>query len=166
MSMVIRGPVSAPFAAALAEAGFQRRVITRGPRGEVDAWRRPAPGGWVIEAHEEVSASASYVDVGLTLDSGRGTLLGPVHRALSPSALASALPHVTASLEALAAATDTLRCPDCTSGESLAEDAEGPFLACGQPGRGRRTFDRSVRRCRRDLVMAMLVVHREPGAAP
>lgn len=161
--MATRTSVSAPFAAALAGAGFQRRVLAQRPEGELDAWRRPAPAGWVVEAHEERDPEGGWVDVGLTLDSGRGALLGPVHRALSPAALVSALPHVVASLEALAAASEALRCPDCVLGESLAEDADGPYLACGQPGRGRRSFDRTLRRCRRDLVLATLVVHREPG---
>lgn len=164
--MTSRRPVSPPYAAVLSAAGFVRRATPGGAAAALDAWDRPAPGGFTIEAHEEEGAGERHLDVGLTPDPGRGALLGPVHRLLSVAALEAALPDLLASLEALASAAESLRCPDCRSGEVLTADADGPYLACGQPGRGRRSFDRVVRRCRRDLVMAMLVVHRDPRAAP
>jgi hypothetical protein len=94
-----------------------------------------------------------------------GALVGPVHRALSEAALASALPHIVASLEALARAADSLRCPTCNSWPVMKDGADGPILACPQPAAGRNPFDATVRPCRRHLVMGGLIVHGEPDSA-
>jgi hypothetical protein len=153
--------VGPEYAAVLTGAGFRRHPLGGRP-AEVDVYRRPAPGRWALEARQE--GRGGHVDVGLTLEPGGGTLVGPVHRALSAPALASALPHITASLEALAAAAESLRCPECQSWEVMREGKDGPFLACGQPRRGRKPFDRTVRLCRRNLVVAALIVYREPGS--
>jgi hypothetical protein len=156
-----RPPFPAAYAAVLEAAGFSRDPIAAASAS--DAWRRPARAPWVIEARPS-GDGASHLDVGLTLPGpGAAALLGPVHRALSPSALAAALADITASLEALADAAERLRCPDCNGLEAIREGEGGPFLACGQPRRGRRPFDGATRRCRRDLVMAALVVHADPG---
>lgn len=156
-----KAPFPPGYAAVLEAAGFSRTAI--GAAIPSDAWRRPARAPWVIEARPS-GDGASHVDVGLTLPGpGAAALLGPVHRTLSPSALAAALADITASLEALADAAERLRCPDCNGLEALRESEDGPFVACGQPRRGRRPFDGATRRCRRDLVMAALVVHGDPG---
>jgi hypothetical protein len=57
---------------------------------------------------------------------------------------------------------ESLRCPRCNSWAVAREGEEGPFLACGHPRKTRKPFDPVVRRCRRDLVMAGLVLHRDP----
>jgi|RifCSP16_2_1023846.scaffolds.fasta_scaffold47641_2 hypothetical protein len=150
------------YAAALAGAGFRPEVVAPGagsPATEV--YRRPAEGRWFLEARHG-GDRAQHLDVGLTVDTGGGPFIGPVHRALTPAALASALPHIVASLEALATAAESLRCPRCTSWPAMKEGADGPFLACAHPRRPRRPFDPEVRRCRRDLVMAGLILHRDP----
>jgi hypothetical protein len=151
--------MSPEHASALAGAGFRRHVIAAGAPGEHEVYRRQAHGPWVLEARRE---GDGHVDVGLTLDSEGGALIGPVHRALSAAALASALPHITASLEALAGAAESLRCPSCKSWAVMTEGADGPFLACGQPVRSRKPLDRTIRRCRRNLVLAALFVYGEP----
>jgi hypothetical protein len=150
------------FAAALTAAGFRAEVLAAAkgaPATEV--YRRPAQGRWFLEARHGGDRTR-HVDVGLTVDAGGGPFIGPVHRALSPAALASALPHIVASLEALATTAESLRCPRCNSWAVAREGEEGPFLACGHPRKTRKPFDPVVRRCRRDLVMAGLVLHRDP----
>jgi hypothetical protein len=148
----------AAYAAVLEASGFVRDAGGRGTDGP-GAFRRPARAPWLIEARQ-VGDGAGHVDVALTLaGAGAGALVGPVHRALSPAALASALPDITASLEALAEAAERLRCPDCNGLETLREDESGAYLACGQPRRGRRPFDGGGARCRRNLVMAALIVY-------
>lgn len=150
-----RRPLPAAFAAVLEAAGFARHAAA----GGTDAYRRPARAPWLIEARQG-GDGAGHVDVALTLaGAGAAALVGPVHRALSPAALASALPDITASLEALAEAAERLRCPDCNGLEALREDEAGAYLACGQPRRGRRPFDGGGARCRRNLVMAALIVY-------
>lgn len=159
------GPPMLPeYAAPLAAAGFTRRVVAAGSPAEREVYRRPARGRWVLQAHRE-GTGAGHVDVGLTLEVGTGALIGTVHRALSPAALAAALPHITESLDALAAAAESLRCPDCNAWDVMREGEDGPYLACGQQRKGRRPFDRSDRRCRRNLIMAPLIVHRDPGSS-
>jgi hypothetical protein len=150
---------SAAFAGVLEAAGFAR-LAAAGAGAVVEIHRRAAGGPFVIEAR---ASGEGHVDVGLTLPSPRAPLVGPVHRALSPGALASALPDILASLEALADAAERLRCPDCNGLEAIHEGEDGPFIACGQPRRGRRPFDGAEKRCRRDLVMAALIVHGDPG---
>ncbi len=158
-------PVSPEYAAALADAGFRRHVIAAaGTAGELDVYRRPALERWVLEARQEGEGDG-HVDVALTLDPGGGALIGPIHRALSADALSSALPHITASLEALAEAAEALRCPTCTSWAVVSDGDGSPFLACGQPMRSRRPFDRTIRMCRRNLVMSALIVYREPRSS-
>lgn len=159
-----RPPMPPEYAAPLAAAGFTRQVLARGSPSEREVYRRAARGRWVLQAHLE-GEGAGHVDVGLTLEPGTGALVGPVHRALSPAALAAALPHITASLEALAVAAESLRCPDCNAWDVMKEGEDGAYLACGQQRRGRRPFDLVDRRCRRHLVMAPLVVHRDPGSS-
>ncbi len=156
-----RRPVGPGYAAALSGVGFHRHAMASGTEGELDVYRRPAQGRWVLEARQEQGPDA-YVDVGLTLDSGQGGLIGPIHRALSPAALASALPHIVASLEALAEAAESLRCPNCNSWAVMMDGENGPFLACGQPRKSRRPFDRTIQRCRQNLLMEALIVYREP----
>jgi hypothetical protein len=156
-----RRSVNPEYAAALAAAGFSRHVVTAGTARELDVYRRPAQGHWFVEARQE-GPGDGHVDVGLTLEPGGGALIGPVHRALSAAALASALPHITASLEALAEAAERLRCPTCKSWAVVNEGEGGPFLACGQPMRSRRPFDGTIHTCRRNLVMSALIVYREP----
>lgn len=147
------------YAVVLEAAGFSRAALAGGP----DAWRRSARAPWLVEARSSADGAA-HVDVGLTVPgAGAAPLLGPVHRALSPAALAAALPDVLASLEALADAAERLRCPDCNGLEAVRDGECGAFLACGQPRRGRKPFDGAAKRCRRDLVMAALVVHADPG---
>jgi hypothetical protein len=157
--------MSPEYAAPLAAAGFARHRVAGGTPAEREVYRRPARGRWVLQAHQE-GQGAGHVDVGVTLDVGTGALIGPVHRALSPAALAAALPHITASLEALALAAESLRCPDCNAWDVMKDGEDGPYLACGQQRGGRRPFDRADRRCRRNLVMAPLIVHRDPGSTP
>ncbi len=157
-------PVSPAIAAALSAAGFCRHLVAEGTAGELDVYRRPAQGRWFVEARED-GDRGGHVDVGLTMDSPGGALMGPIHRALSAAALAAALPHITASLTALAEAAESLRCPDCSSWPVMKEGDDGPFLACGEPRRGRRPFDRALRTCRRNLVLSALIVYREPGAS-
>ncbi len=152
-----RRSTASEVAAALAAAGFHRHDAAGGTAGERAVFRRPAQGRWVLEARHD----GGHVDVGLTLEDAGGVLIGPVHRALSPAALASALPHITASLESLAAAAESLRCPKCNAWAVRKEGEDGPFLACGQP-KGRKPFSRGVTRCRRSLVMSALIVYREP----
>ena len=155
-----RRSVDPEYAAALAAAGFRRHVIAAGTAGEIDVYRRPAQGRWLLEARQE-GPGDGHVDVGLTLDPGGGALIGPVHRALSAAALASALPHITASLEALAEAAERMRCPNCKSWAVVNEGEGGPFLACGQPT-SRTPFAGTIHTCRRNLVMSALIVYREP----
>jgi len=143
------------FAAALTGAGFER-VATVGAAGGMEVFRRPAPGRWSLEARQ---GDEGHVDVGLTVDREGGPLLGPIHRALSPAALATAIPHIVASLEALAQAADSLRCPDCSSWPVVKQGADGPYLACGEPATARRPFDTTDQPCRRYLVMGGVVVH-------
>ena len=149
------------YAGVLEAAGFAPLAAAR---AGVEIHRRPARGPFVIEARR--AHGEGHVDLGLTLPSPRAPLVGPVHRALSPEALSSALPDIVASLEALAMAAEQLRCPDCDGLEAIHENEEGPFIACGQARRGRRPFDGAERRCRRDLVMAALIVHGDPGGGP
>ncbi len=158
-SLVRLHPMTPDHASALAGAGFRRHVIATGTQEEREVYRRPARGPWFLEARRE---GDGHVDVGLTLDSEGGVLVGPVHRALSAAALAAALPHITASLETLAGAAESLRCPECKSWAVMTEGADGPFLACGQTIRGRRPFDRAIRRCRRNLALASLIVYGAP----
>jgi hypothetical protein len=158
-----RRPVSAAFAAVLEAAGFARHAAAG--TGGLDAYRRPARAPWLIEARQGGDGVGGHVDVALTLAGAEAAaLVGPVHRALSPAALASALPDIIASLEALAEAAERLRCPDCNGLEALQEDEAGPYLACGQPRRGRRPFDGGGARCRRNLVMAALIVYGSAAA--
>lgn len=153
--------VGREYAAALRAAGFQRLAVRgSGAAGDVDVYRRPADGRWWLEARQEGDA----VDVGLTVDTGGGLLIGPVHRALSAPALASALPHIVDALEALATTAESLRCPSCHSWAVMKDGAEGPYLACGQPRRTRRPLERTIRRCRRSLVMTALIVYGERGS--
>jgi len=148
-------------AAALARAGFHRHVVTGGTASrELEVYRRRADGRWFLEAHQD-GDGAGHVDVGLTLEEGGGLLIGPIHRALSVAALTSALPHIVESLEALAAAAESLRCPKCNSWAVMKEGSEGPYLACGGAPRTRKPFDRTIRKCRRNLIMAALVIHRD-----
>ncbi len=149
--------------AALRRAGFRRHVAAGAP-GVAPAYRRPGPGHWFLEARQH--GDDGPVDVALTIDAPGGALVGPVHRALSAAALSSALPHIVSSLEALARAAESLRCPDCSSWPLLAEGEDGPTLACGEPRRGRRPFDRAVRRCRRTLVISALIVYEDPAPGP
>lgn len=146
-------------ASALAAAKFRRHVVAAGTAGEHDVYRRPAPGRWFLEARCE---DEGHVDVGLTLDREGGALIGPIHRTLSAAALASALPDITASLEAVAEAAESLRCPTCNSWAVMSEGADGPFLSCAQPVRSRRPLQRTHGRCRRNLVLAALIVHGDP----
>ncbi len=146
-------------AAALAAARFGRHVVAAGTAEEHDVYRRPAQGRWFLEARHEADG---YVDVGLTLDQEGGALIGPIHRALSPAALAAALPDITASLEAVAAAAESLRCPTCNAWAVMSEGADGPFLSCAQPVRSRKPLQRAHGRCRRNLVLSPLIVHGEP----
>lgn len=149
------------YGAALAGAGFRRQVVASGSASSAsEVYRRPAEGRWFLEARQE-GEGAGHVDVGLTLDTGGGLLIGPIHRALSAAALASALPHIIESLEALAAAAESLRCPSCKSWAVMEEGGDGPYLACGGGRKTRKPFESAVRRCRRDLIMAALIVHRE-----
>lgn len=152
--------MSPEHASELAGAGFRRHVIAAGTPGEHDVYRRPAQGRWMIEARHE---GDGHVDLGLTLDREGGVLVGPVHRALSAAALASALAHITASLDALAEAAESLRCPSCNAWAVMSDGPDGPFLGCGQPVRSRTPFDRTIRRCRRNLVLAALIVYGEPA---
>ncbi len=148
-------------ASALAGAGFQRHVVATGTPAEREAYRRPAQGPWALEARCDADG---HVDVGLALGAEGGVLIGPVHRTLSAAALASALPHIVASLETLAGAAESLRCPTCKSWAVMTEGDDGPFLACGQASRGRRPFEQTIRRCRRNLALAALIVYGEPTA--
>jgi hypothetical protein len=159
---VSRPALSATYAAVLEAAGFARHA-PGGPDGP-DAYRRPARAPWLIEARGGGSGDPGHVDVALTLERA-AALVGPVHRALSPAVLASALPDIVASLEALADAAERLRCPDCNGLERLEEDGAGPYLACGQVRRGRRPFDHAKggARCRRNLVMSALIVYGSDG---
>jgi hypothetical protein len=151
-------PVTRDHAAALGAAGFRRHIVAGGHSGgEIDVYRRRAEGRWWLEARQ----SGDTVDVGLTVDAGGGVLIGPVHRALSVQALVSALPHIVESLEALASTAESLRCPKCNSWAVVKDGPDGPFLACGQARRTRRPLERKVRRCRRSLVMAALIVYGE-----
>ena len=146
---------------ALADAGFRRQIAAGGsasPGSEV--YRLPAEGRWFLEARQG-GEGACHVDVGLTLDTGGGVLIGPVHRALSAGALATALPHIVESLKALAAAAESLRCPSCNSWAVMEEGGDGPYLACGGARKTRKPFQSAVRRCRRDLIMAALIIHRD-----
>jgi hypothetical protein len=150
------------YASTLAAGGFRVEVVAAGAGSPaIEVYRRPAEGRWFLEARHG-GERARHVDVGLTVDAGGGPFIGPVHRALTPAALASALPHIVASLEALATAAESLRCPRCNSWAVAKEGEAGPFLACAHPRKTRRPFDSVVRRCRRDLVMAKLVLHRDP----
>jgi hypothetical protein len=156
---MVERPIPPAYADVLEAAGFARAA----PSGATGPWRRPACAPWVIEARPSADG-AGHVDMGLTLPRGvAAALLGPVHRALSPAALAAALPDVVASLEALAEAAERLRCADCNGLEAVQDGEDGSFLACNQPRRGRKPFDGAARRCRRDLVMAALVVHQDPA---
>ncbi len=153
--------VGREYAAALRTAGFQRLDVRGSSTGvEFDVYRRRAEGRWCLEARQD----GDTVDVGLTVDAGGGPLIGPVHRALSAKALASALPHIVEALEALAATAESLRCPNCHAWAVMKDGADGPYLACGQPRRTRRPLERTVRRCRRSLVMAALIVYGERGS--
>ncbi len=153
-----RHRVAPEYASALSRAGFQRRLVTPEAEGALDVYRRPVLGRWFLEARQE-GGSPGHVDVGLTVDVEGGALVGPVHRALSAAALASALPHIVASLEALARAGDSLRCPDCKSWPVMRDGVGGPFLACSRPTTSRKPFDTTVRPCRRHLVMGGVIVH-------
>jgi len=146
---------------ALAAFGFQRLAASAGARDAV-RWR-PVQGRWGIEV---VAAPAGLpaVDLGLTVEPGRGALVGPVHRAPSAAALAAALPCIVASLEALAAVAESLRCPDCHTWEVMRIGTDGPYLACGEAPRGRRPFARTEGPCRRNLSMKALVLYDERGA--
>ncbi len=155
-----RCTVSPECAAALRDAGFHRTVLADG----LDVYRRPASGRWFLEAREE--RDGGHVDVALAFGAPGGALIGPVHRAFGAAALASALPHITSSLEALARAAESLQCRDCRAWPVMTEGKDGPFLACGELRRGRRPFDRTVRTCRRNLVLSPLIVYRDPGAPP
>jgi hypothetical protein len=146
-------------ASALVAARFKRHVIGAGTAREHDVYRRSAHGRWFLEARHE---RGGYVDVGLTLDREGGGLIGPIHRALSATALASALPDITASLEAIAQAAESIRCPTCHSWAVMHDGADGPFLGCSQPPRTRRPFDGKVTRCRRNLVLSPLILYGEP----
>jgi hypothetical protein len=152
-------PIARPYAAALKAGGFRQHVVSGGTAGEIDVYRRPAEGRWSLEARQDEGT----VDIGLTVDAGGGLLIGPIHRALSPSALASALPHIVESLSALAATAESLRCPRCNSWAVMRDSAEGPYLACGQARAARRPLERTVRRCRRSLAMTALIVYGEHG---
>jgi len=154
--------VAPGFAAALVAAGFERLATVRAG-GASEVYRRAVLGPWSLEARRGADGK-DHVDLGLTVDGEGGTLVGPVHRALSPAALASALPHIIASLEALARAADSLRCPDCTAWPVMREGPEGPYLACGEPATARKPFDATDRPCRRYLAMAGLIVHGDAGA--
>lgn len=148
-------------AAALVHAGFRRHVVTGETAShELEVYRRPAVGRWFLEARQDGEGSG-HVDVGLTLDEGGGMLIGPIHRALSVPALASALPHIVESLEALAAAAESLRCPRCNSWAVMKEGSDGPYLACGEARRTRKPLERTIRKCRRNLIMAALIIHRD-----
>jgi hypothetical protein len=148
-------------AAALDHAGFRRHVVTGGTASRaLEVYRRPTVGRWFLEARQE-GEGAGHVDVGLTLEEGGGMLIGPIHRALSVAALASALPHIVESLEALAAAAESLRCPKCNSWAVMKEGSGGPYLACGEARRTRKPLERTIRKCRRNLIMAALIIHRD-----
>ncbi|HSN93293.1 MAG TPA: hypothetical protein VLS93_18830 [Anaeromyxobacteraceae bacterium] len=145
--------------AALSRAGFQRWLAL--PETSTVVYRRAAPGHWFLEARLP-EGGAGHVDVGLAAGGQVRGLVGPVHRALSAAALASALPAIVASLESLAGAADVLRCPTCHGWPVTSEGPEGSFLACGQAGPGRNPFDTSTQPCRRHLGTPGLVVHGEP----
>ncbi len=149
-------PLGGDYAAALKASGFRRNVLAGGaPPREIDVYRRPAEGRFWLEARQE----GDSVDVGLTVEPAGGLLIGPIHRALSAQALASALPHIVEALEALATTAESLRCPNCHSWAVMKGGPDGPYLACGQ-ARGTRTpFSTLVRRCRRSLVMSALIVY-------
>jgi hypothetical protein len=152
------GDGQTPWAAILLAEGFAPHGPSRAP-----SFRRPVREPWAIEAR--AAGPEGPVDVWLTVAaSAAGVLVGPVHRVLSRAALRAALPHVVAALEALANAAEGLRCSECNELGVLAQDEGGAFLACGRPGRGRRPFDRRVRRCRRSLVMTSLVVYGDDDA--
>jgi hypothetical protein len=151
------------YAAALAAAGFGRLVVSGGTWSGLEVYRRPAEGRWFLEARQK-GERPGHVDVGLTLDPGGGTLVGPVHRALSATALVAALPHIVEALEALASAAESLRCPRCNSWAVMKEGESGPYLACGEARRTRKPLERSVRPCRRNLVMAALIIHSESAS--
>ncbi len=154
--------VGRDYAAALAGAGFRHQAVAAGTASrEPEVYRRPAEGRWFLEARPGEDG-AGHIDVGLTLDAGGGLLIGPIHRALSPAALASALPHIVASLEALAVAAESLRCPRCNSWAVMKDGADGPYLACGKARRNRKPFQQTIQKCRRNLVMAALIVYGEP----
>jgi len=155
---MLRHRVGPEFASALTRAGFQRQLVAPEAEGALDVYRRPVLGHWFLEARQE-GGSPGHVDVGLTIDVEGGALIGPVHRALSATALASALPHIIASLEALARAADSLRCPACNSWPVVRDGVDGPFLACSRATMSRNPFDTTTRPCRRYLVMGGLVVH-------
>jgi hypothetical protein len=157
-----RWSLGTEYAAALAGAGFSRHLRAGATGAGPEVYRRPVRARWCLEARLG-EGRHGFVDVGLTLEPRGGILVGPIHRSLSPAALALALPHIVASLEALAQAAESLRCPDCNSGEALQEGPDGPFLACSQPRSGRRPFDTTVQICRRNLVMGALIVYRDPG---
>jgi hypothetical protein len=148
--------VGPDYAAALDRAGFQRELV--GTEGAVDVYRRPVLGRWFVEARQD-GGWTGHVDVGLTVDREGGALIGPIHRALSAAALASALPHIVPSLEALARAAESLRCPACASWPVVQDGADGPFLACGNPTSPRKPFQTKVWPCRRYLLMGGVIVH-------
>ena len=152
--------VGRDYAAALRAAAFRRQVLAGGAGpGDIDVYRRHAEGRWSLEARQ----NGDTVDVGLTVETGGGVLIGPIHRALSASVLASALPHIVESLAALASTAESLRCPKCNSWAVMKDGADGPYLACGQARRTRKPLERTLRRCRRSLVMPALIVYGERG---
>jgi len=149
-------------AVALSGAGFHPHLVKSGfiPGAlDFEVHRRPSAGRWSLEAQQ----GDSQVDVGLTLEAGGGKLIGPIHRAFSPSGLVAALPSIIRSLDELAAADHKLRCPECNSWTVLKVGKYGPFLSCDQARKTHKSFD-GVRfkdlRCRGTLPMRALHLYR------
>jgi len=147
--------------ATLVASGFHRLGASAGSGDAI--YCRPVQGRWAIEAVRG-PGRGRHVDLGLTVEPGRRSLIGPVHRAPSAAALAAALPRIVASLEALAAASESLRCPDCHAWEVMQIGQGGPFLACGDAARGRRPFDRRASACRRNPALQALIVYDDRGS--
>ncbi len=145
----------------LAGAGFTRTALPDQAQGVpgLAVRRLRVEGRWAVEARGSADPAAA-ADLGLTVEAG-GAFIGPVHRALSGEALLRDLADIVASLGALAATSQSLRCPECNSYLVAGEASEGPFLRCAQPRRPGRFSLRvtAPQRCRGSLAVPSLVLH-------